>query len=202
PDVRVVRRCENRARAAASRAPQGCGAPWHIGCSRGWFGRFGPQRPSPFVMRPVSRSLLLSARGSRRTAPLEAFSRTEKIIAFCRVLLALTTLGVAIVDPKQPSFRPDLAPDLAYVVLYGYVAYSFALFLLVRGESLRQESVGRYSMALDVGWISLISIFTEGGTSPFFLLHVFVISSVSVRWGFRATMLVTVVLVLLYPVAF
>jgi signal transduction histidine kinase len=160
--------------------------------------RLGARAGPTFVMRPVSRSLLLSARGSRRTAPLEAFSRTEKIIAFCRVLLALTTLGVAIVDPKQPSFRPDLA----YIVLYGYVAYSFALFLLVRGEYLRQEWVGRYSMALDVGWISLISIFTEGGTSPFFLLHVFVISSVSVRWGFRATMLVTIVLVLLYPAAF
>src|SRR5689334_15384214 len=149
-------------------------------------------------MRSVSRSILFPPRSSRRTAPLEAFSRTEKIIAFCRVVLALTTLGVAIVDPKQPSFHPDLA----YLLLYGYVAYSFALFLLVRGEYLRQRWVGWYSMALDVGWISVISLFTEGGTSPFFLLHVFVISSVSVRWGFRATMLVTVVLALLYPGVF
>jgi signal transduction histidine kinase len=149
-------------------------------------------------MRSVSRSLSLVPRGARRTAPLEAFSRTEKIIAFCRVLLALATIGVAIIDPKQPSFRPDLA----YVVLYGYLAYSVVVFALVRGEHLRQEWVGRYSMVLDVGWISLITIFTEGGTSPFFLLHVFVISSVSVRWGFRATMVVTVVLALLYPIVF
>ncbi|HJQ83762.1 MAG TPA: GAF domain-containing sensor histidine kinase [Candidatus Binatia bacterium] len=149
-------------------------------------------------MRSVSRSLSLANRGSRRTAPLEAFSRTEKIIAFCRVLLAVATLGVAIIDPKQPSFRPDLA----YIVLYGYVAYSFVLFLLVRGEYLRQEWIGISSMALDVAWICPITIFTEGGTSPFFLLHVFVISSVSVRWGFRATMLVTIVLALLYPTVF
>ena len=148
-------------------------------------------------MRSVSRSFSV-ARGARRAVPLEAFSRTEKIIAFCRVLLALATLGVVIVDPKQPSFRADLA----YVVLNGYVLYSVGLFLLVRGEYLRQEWVGWYSTAIDVAWISLISVFTEGGTSPFFLLHVFVISSVSVRWGFRATMLVTVVLTLLYPAAF
>jgi signal transduction histidine kinase len=151
-------------------------------------------------MRYVSRSLpiFLTHRGPRRTAPLEAFSRTEKIIAFCRVLLAVATIGVVIVDPKQPSFRADLA----YVVLDGYVVYSFVLFLLVRGEYLRQEWLGWYSTAIDVVWISLISLFTEGGTSPFFLLHVFVISSVSVRWGFRGTMLVTGALVLLYPTAF
>jgi len=137
-------------------------------------------------------------RGARRTAPLEAFSRTEKIIAFCRVLLATATLLVVIVDPKQPSYRSDLA----YIVLTGYVLYSIVLFLLVRGELLRHKHLASYSLVIDVVWISLISVFTEGGTSPFFLLHVFVISSVSVRWGLRATMLVTIGLALLYPAVF
>src|SRR5262249_35695805 len=97
---------------------------------------------SPPRMRSMSRSLAFSfvPRGERPTAPLEAFSRTEKIIAFCRVLLAVATLAVVIVDPKQPS----LGDDLAFAVLYGYVAYSGILFLLVRGEYLRQEWVGRY----------------------------------------------------------
>ena len=148
-------------------------------------------------MRSATRSLALVSRGPR-AAPLDTFSRTEKIIAFCRMLLATATLVVVIVDPKQPSFRADLA----YVVLNGYVGYSILLFLLVRAEMLRQEHLGWYSCVLDVAWISLISPFTEGGTSPFFLLHVFVISSVSVRWGFRATMLVTIVLALLYPSVF
>ena len=149
-------------------------------------------------MRPVSRSLSLVHRGARRTPPLEAFSRTEKIIAFCRVLLAIATLLVVIIDPKQPSYRSDLA----YIVLTGYVLYSVALFLLARAELLQHERLGWYSLAIDVVWISLISVFTEGGTSPFFLLHVFVISSVSVRWGLRATMLVTIGLALLYPAVF
>jgi signal transduction histidine kinase len=149
-------------------------------------------------MRPVARSLSLAHRGPRRTPPLEAFSRTEKIIAFCRVLLAMATLVVVIVDPKQPSYRSDLA----YIVLTGYVVYSVVLFLLVRAELLRHKRLGWYSLALDVVWTSLISVFTEGGTSPFFLLHVFVISSVSVRWGLRATMLVTIALACLYPAVF
>ena len=73
--------------------------------------------------------------GGRRVASLDAFSRTEKIIAFCRVLLATATLAVVIVDPRQPSF----SPNLAYVILTAYVAYSIALFLIVRGEHVRQE---------------------------------------------------------------
>src|SRR5882724_1158326 len=74
-------------------------------------------------------------RGARRVPPLQAFSRTEKIIAFCRVLLAVATWAVVVVDPKQPSVHPELG----YLVLTAYVLYSAVLFLLVRGEHLRQE---------------------------------------------------------------
>jgi signal transduction histidine kinase len=130
--------------------------------------------------------------------PLEAFPRTETIIAFCRVLLATATLAVVIVDPKQPSVRADLA----YIVLGAYVVYSGILFLLVRGEYLQQERLGLYSTAADVAWITVITRTTEGVTGTFFLLHVFVISSCSVRWGLRATMAVTVLLAALYPAMF
>lgn len=149
-------------------------------------------------MRSAPRSLpSFHRRGSRRVAPLEAFARTEKIIAFCRVLLATCTLTVVIIDPKQPSFRPDLGN----LILTAYAAYSALLFLLARGDYIRQERLGPYSAAADVFWVTLITIFTEGasGTSPFFLLHVFVISTVSVRWGLRATMAFTVTLAALYP---
>jgi signal transduction histidine kinase len=54
--------------------------------------------------------------------------------------------------------------------------------------------------AIDVVWVTLMSVFTERGASPFFMLHVFVISSVSVRWGLAATVRVTALLALAYPV--
>ena len=81
-------------------------------------------------MRPVSLHLPFGARrhGPRAT-PLEAFSRTEKIIAFCRLLLTIYTLAVVTIDPQQPSFKPNFAD----VVLGAYVAYSALLFFLVRG---------------------------------------------------------------------
>jgi signal transduction histidine kinase len=128
-------------------------------------------------------------------ASLEAFSLTEKIIAFCRVLLALATVAIVIVDPKQPSF----APDVGVIVLWAYLLYSIVLFVLVRGEHVRQERVGAASAAADIVWVSIITLFTERGASPFFMLHVFLISSVSVRWGLQATVRVTAFLALAYP---
>ena len=131
----------------------------------------------------------------RRPVPLEAFSRTEKIIAFCRVLLASGTLAVVVVDPKQPSFLPDIG----IVVLGSYLVFSIVLFGLVRGEFVRQDRIGYLSTAADIVWVSVITIFTERGPSPFFLLHVFVISSVSVRWGLAGAVPVTVILAFGYP---
>ena len=140
-------------------------------------------------------SLLSRQRSPHKGAPLEAFSRTEKIIAFCRVLLALATVAIVTIDPKQPSF----APDIGTPVLWAYLAYSVVLFMLVRAERVRQERVGVFSAAADIVWVSVITLFTERGASPFFMLHVFLISSVSVRWGLAATVRVTAFLAVAYP---
>ena len=105
---------------------------------------------------------------SRRPAPLEAFSRTEKIIAFCRVLLAMGTWAVVVVDPKQPSFYPELG----HAVLGSYLLFSLALLFVVRGEYVRQDRIGYFSTVADMVWVSVITLFTERGPSPFFLLHV------------------------------
>ena len=140
------------------------------------------------------RSVLDRLRPGRRS-PLDVISHTEKVIALCRVLLAATTLVVAIVDPVQPSYRPDIG----FVVLGAYVAFSALLFWLVRNERVSEDRVGPYSTAADVVWIVLISLFTDRGATPFFLVNIFVISSVSVRWGFAVAAPMTLFLAMLYP---
>jgi signal transduction histidine kinase len=140
-------------------------------------------------------SLLDRLLPASRSAPLDAVSQTEKVIALCRVLLAVTTLAIAVVDPMQPSYRPHVG----FAVLAAYVSFSALLFWLVHGEHVRGRRVGPYSVVADVAWIALIALFTDRGTTPFFLLNVFVISSVSVRWGFAVSAPVTVFLALLYP---
>jgi signal transduction histidine kinase len=133
---------------------------------------------------------------AHRLAPLESLSRTERIIAFCRVLLATATLAVVIADPRQPSFRADLA----YLLLNAYIIYSGVVFLLVRKDYLTNvPNAAVLATAADIVWITILTRFMEAGPGPFFLLHVFIISSVSVRWGLRATMAVTALLSVLYP---
>src|SRR5688572_23959714 len=141
-----------------------------------------------FVHRPHLRA--------HRLAPLESLSRTERIIAFCRVLLATATLAVIIADPRLPSFR---AP-LTYFLLNAYIVYSGIVFLLVRQDYLRKvPNAAVLATAADIAWVTVLTRFTEPGLGAFFLLHIFVISSVSVRWGLRATMAVTLILSALYP---
>ena len=53
-------------------------------------------------MRSTHRFHPLAEVGARRVAPLEAISRTEKVIAFCRVILATTTLAVVVADSRSP----------------------------------------------------------------------------------------------------
>lgn len=131
----------------------------------------------------------------RRGTPLEALSRTERVVAFCRILLALGTLAVVLVDPKQPS----LWPAAGYLLLTTYLAFAVGLFLLLRSEWLPQERIGLAITVADVAWVALITVFTERGPSPYFLLHVFVVASASVRWGMAGAIPVTLVLAVLYP---
>jgi signal transduction histidine kinase len=134
-------------------------------------------------------------RDTDATLTLGGISPTEKVIAFCRVLLATTTLAIMVVDPKTP-----LWPGIAYPLMSGYVAISLLLFLLVRSEIVRGRKVGPYSVVLDMVFGVLITLFTERGATPFFLLNLFVIASVSVRWGFAAAAPITIFLAGLYPV--
>ena len=133
-------------------------------------------------------------RDTDATLTLGGISPTEKVIAFCRVLLAATTFAIMVVDPKAP-----LWPDIAYPLMSAYVAVSLLLFLLVRSEIVRGRKVGPYSVVLDMVFGLLITLFTERGATPFFLLNLFVIASASVRWGFAAAAPITIFLAGGYP---
>jgi len=143
-------------------------------------------------MRSALRHRLLD---TDATLTLGGISPTEKVISFCRVLLATATFAITVVDPKAP-----LWPSFAYLSIGAYVVVSLLLFLLVRSEVVRGRRVGPYSVVLDMVFGVLITLLTERGATPFFLLNLFVIASVSVRWGFKAAAPMTIFLAGLYPV--
>ena len=116
----------------------------------------------------------------RRPSPSRPSRAPRRSSRSAGVLLAVGTLAVVVVDPEAAVVpaRTSASSSSARIS-----CYSLVLFVLVRGEHVRQERIGYLSTAADIVWVSVITIFTERGPSPFFLLHVFVISSVSVRWG-------------------
>lgn len=148
-----------------------------------------PERPLPATFRMRSLRPISSA------TALQPFARTEHVIAFCRVLLALSTLALVVVDPTLPSYRRDIA----YPVLLFYLTSSFVIFALVRGDYVRRERIAIFSTVGDVLWISVMTLFTERVASPFFLLNVFVILSVSIRWGLQVAGPTTLLLAVMYP---
>ncbi|HWP65162.1 MAG TPA: GAF domain-containing sensor histidine kinase [Candidatus Limnocylindria bacterium] len=139
---------------------------------------------------------LSDARPRAPRIPLRAFSRTEKVIAFCRMLLLAAASTIMLVDPKL--LWSPLGPFIVITFLL-YGGFSILVFALVRSERVRQENIARASVVVDVIAVTALTLLTDSGVSPFFLLHVFVISSVSVRWGLIATVQITVLLAALYP---
>ncbi len=117
------------------------------------------------------------------SAPVEdAFAqpiRRERLIAGCRVTLALFSLVALWLDPSEPL---ELV-SLVFGLLLSYSAWSLVSAGLA--WSLRTAPVGLPLMmhVVDFGVLSLVILLTEGwGASPFFLLLVFLLAAATVRW--------------------
>lgn len=127
--------------------------------------------------------------------PMSEVLHVERVLATARAVLALCSMVAISIDPSQPTrYVP-----LAYGLFALYALHSLFLVGWLRSE--RQVSVRalRWIHGADVAWPVLITLFTEGPSSPFFLFFVFVVVAAAYRWGFRETLMtaaVTVVLLL------
>lgn len=117
-------------------------------------------------------------------APFLRQTRAERLIATGRVVLSIFSLLAVWLDPTEPSRYASIA----YSLLAVYVAYSLVLVLLAfRSYALLLE-LRLPSHLVDVAVAVLVSFFTEGPTSPFFLYFVFAMLSGAVRWGWTGTL--------------
>jgi len=111
--------------------------------------------------------------------------RVERVLAGGRVFLATSALLAIYLDPTEPTRYAALA----YGLLVAYVVYSIAILVLVR---LHQDPDAKFRLtvhAADIAWPTVLTFFTEGPNSPFFLFFVFVLLAAAYRWGFRETVL-------------
>jgi signal transduction histidine kinase len=140
-------------------------------------------RPVPSVLDLVSRRLALPRSHS-------GLIGTERVLAFVRLFLALSSLLLLRLKPQE-AFPFNWAVALTLV----YSAH--ALGLLVTFWSRRQISPRKLLVVhtLDIVWAAIIGIFAVGAEGPFFLYLIFALLAAALRWGMRETALTTVALV-------
>jgi hypothetical protein len=142
----------------------------------------------------ISFRLRLRPRGLPRTNALER-QRVEHLLVVWRLLLAAVSLAAVYLDPTEPLRFAALCRGL----LAAYVAFSAAVWVLLR---LQPAVVLRWTPALlvvDIVLPGIVTALTSGFGSPFFALFTFTVISAGYRWGFAATLgtgLLTIVLLL------
>jgi len=110
-------------------------------------------------------------------------SRAERLIATGRAVLSVFSLLTVWLDPTEPSRHASIA----YSLLAVYVVFSLVLAVLAfRSYALLLE-LRLPSHLVDLTVAIMVSFFTEGPTSPFFLYFVFALLSAAVRWGRTGT---------------
>lgn len=110
--------------------------------------------------------------------------RIERILAATRAFLALASLFVIWIDPTEPRHYASIV----YGLLAVFVLEAVGVLVLVRTQ---RTSSPRFRLAvhsIDVLWPALISIFTAGPSSPFYLFYTFVLLEAAYRWGLQATL--------------
>jgi signal transduction histidine kinase len=119
--------------------------------------------------------------------------RVERTLAAARAFMALasvTTLGL------DPAVSAGFA-TIVYALLVIYVLNSLLILVLVR---VRAESSPDFRLgvhALDILWPAVLSVFTGGINSPFFIFNFFSLLAAAYRWGFYETLGTAAAIILL-----
>ncbi len=108
----------------------------------------------------------------------------ERVLASSRAFLAVASLFAIWLDATEPSRFATLAYSLFAV----YAFYSVILLIFIRQVKEVKPSFCLAVHAVDVLWPALISFFTTGPSSPFFIFYVFVLLEAAYRWGFLETL--------------
>ncbi len=110
--------------------------------------------------------------------------RIESWLATARVFLAGATLLAIRMDPTELLGHSWAA----YGLFVFYLANGILIVMLLRR---RQQSTPAFRLlvhATDIVWPALISIFSEGPRTPFFLFFFFVLAAAAYRWGLWETL--------------
>src|SRR5215212_284564 len=99
----------------------------------------------------------------------QAAAPVEQRLAACRAVLAIVSLIAVYLDPTQPG----RFTTIAYILLVGYSFHSVAVLGLVWRRPGLAPALGIVLHWTDVVWAALLTLVSQGPSSPFFPLFVF-----------------------------
>lgn len=110
--------------------------------------------------------------------------RIERVLATARVFLATSFLAAIYFDPSEPArYSPP-----AYILLSAYIIHSIVVMMLVKMRRNPSRAFRLFVHGADIFWPALITLFTIGPNSPFFLFFIFVLLAAAYRWGLWETL--------------
>ena len=140
-------------------------------------------RTVPSVLDLLSRRLAIPRSSS-------GLLGTERVLAYVRVVLALSALLLLLLSPEQVS---SYGWALVFVLLY--VGHSGGLLVLLNMRERISPRLPIVIHAIDVVWPAVMSLFATGTINAFFLYFVFALLAAAFRWGMRETALTTVAVI-------
>lgn len=111
-------------------------------------------------------------------------ARRELIIAVGRALLAVSALVAIYIDPTEPT----LYAPVAYGLMAAYVVYSVIIYWQVRKRGSPSNAFRLWVYLGDIAWVSVITFFTQGPNSSFFVFIWFGVVAAAFRWDFWETL--------------
>lgn len=120
--------------------------------------------------------------------------RADRLIAACRIVLALASFAAIAIDSSQPR---QFAP-FAYWLLLTYMCFAVALAFVIWSSPIVKCRLGLAAHVVDMLTFILLLYITEGTTSPHFPFFVFVLLSAVLKWSARGALWTTAAMFLLF----
>lgn len=121
-------------------------------------------------------------------------NRSGRVIALARLVLAALFAFAIWIDPKQPV----QASAETYVMLGVYLAAAAATAAATWSNWWLDAKLAAPAHVLDISLFALLVLASDGYTSPFFVLFVFLVLSAAIRWGLVQTALTAAAVTIIF----
>jgi signal transduction histidine kinase len=121
-------------------------------------------------------------------------TRSERLVALGRLVLAASSLLAIWLDPAEPAKYAGLT----YSLLAGYLAYALLLMIWAALAHWFSRYVGLATHLIDLAISATLVYLTEGSASPLFVYFVFLLLAAALRWGWQGVLLTALATLVTY----